>query len=109
MKTSEIKFTITLDERNHPEAIQWEAHDSGTEGVKPCKAVMISLFDAADKGTLRIDLWTKQLMIEEMQRFFYETFISMADTYERATNEKEMATDIRSFATHFGKTTKVVK
>jgi len=109
MKTSEIKFTITLDARNHPETIQWEAADSGTEGTKPCKAVMISLFDSADKGTLRIDLWTKQMMIEEMQRFFYETIVSMADTYERATNEKEVSKDIRDFAAHFGKTTRVLK
>ena len=109
MKTSDIKFTVTLDERKHPDAIHWEAKESGTEGVKPCKAVMISLWDSPDNGTLRIDLWTKQMMVEEMQRFFYESFLSMADTYERATNEKQIATNIREFATHFGKVTKVLK
>ncbi len=109
MKKSEIKFTITLDEKNNPETIHWEAKDSGTEGLKPCNAVMISLFDSTDRGTLRIDLWTKKMMVEEMQRFFYESLASMADTYERATNEKEIATDIRRFANHFGKATKVLK
>ncbi|MEO5572475.1 MAG: gliding motility protein GldC [Bacteroidia bacterium] len=109
MKTSDIKFTISLNDRNHPETIQWEAKDSGSEGVKPCKAVMISLWDSQDNGTLRIDLWTKQMMVDEMQRYFYETFISMADTYERATNEKEIAINIREFAIRFGKETKVLK
>jgi gliding motility-associated protein GldC len=109
MKNSEIKFNVRLDEKNHPETIKWEAKDSGTDGAKPCKAVMISLWDSADNGTLRIDLWTKQMMVDEMQRFFYETFMSMADTYERATNEKEVALNIRDFAIRFGKETKVLK
>ena len=109
MKKSEIKFTVALDQHNFPETIQWEAQDSGTEGIKPCKAVMISLWDSADNGTLRIELWTKQMMVEEMQRFFYETFMSMADTYERATTEKENAINIREFAANFGKATKVLK
>lgn len=109
MKTSEIKFTITVDNKNQPETIHWEAGDSGIEGVKPCKSVMISLWDSADNGTLRIELWTKQMMVEEMQRFFYETFLSMADTYERATNDKNISGDIREFASRFGKTTKVLQ
>jgi gliding motility-associated protein GldC len=109
MKTSEIKFTITLDENKNPETIEWEAEDSGTEGLKSCNAVMVSIFDSIDKGTLRIDLWTKEMMVEEMQLFFYETFASMADTYERATEEKAIATEIRRFANHFGKATKVLK
>lgn len=109
MKKSDIKFTVTLDKDNHPDTIQWEAKDSGVVGLKPCKSVMISLWDSADNGTLRIELWTKQMMVEEMQRFFYETFLSMADTYQRATNDKEVAVNIRDFATHFGKSTKVLK
>lgn len=109
MKTSDIKFTVTLDERDHPETIHWQAMDSGVDGLKSCKSVMISLWDSADKGTMRIELWTKQMMVEEMQRFFYETFLSMADTYQRATNEKETTHEIREFAKRFGKATKVLK
>ena len=108
MKTSDIKFTVTLDERNLPETILWQADNSGTEGVKPCKSIMISLWDSPDKGTLRIDLWTKQMPVDEMQRFFYESFLSMADTYQRATHEKEIANSIREFAKQFGRTTKVL-
>ena len=109
MKKSEIKFSIVLDEKNLPETIKWKADASGMEGEKPCKSIMISLWDSPDNGTLRIDLWTKQMMVEEMQRFFYETFVSMADTYQRATHEKEIAGVIREFAKVFGEKTKVLK
>ena len=103
MKISEIKFKITLDENNLPENISWEADDAGVKGIKNCKSFMISMWDSADTGTLRIDLWTKKMPVDEMQRFFYETFMSMADTYQRATNEKVHADLIREFATSLGK------
>ncbi len=109
MKKSQINFTVTLDEKNLPDSIEWEAQSSGVEGTKPCKSVLISLWDSTENGTMRIDLWTKKMMVEDMQRFFYETFVSMADTYDRATHDKETAVHIREFATHFGKVTKVLK
>ena len=58
---------------------------------------------------MRIDLWTKEMMVEEMQLFFYETLASMADTYERATHDKELSGDMRKFARTFGERTKVVR
>ena len=109
MKKSEINISVTLDNDNFPEDIRWEATGSGMEGLKAAKSLMISLWDSTDPGTLRIDLWTKKMMIEEMQRFFYETFSSMAETYERATQEKETAATIRQFAEQFGKATNVLK
>jgi len=80
MKKSEIKFTVSLDEQKQPLAIEWQADESGVEGVKSCKSLMISLWDEREKSTLRIDLWTKDMMVNEMQRFFYESLSSMADT-----------------------------
>jgi gliding motility-associated protein GldC len=109
MKKSQIKFNVTLDDKKNANHIEWEAEDSGVEGVKPCKSVIISLWDSTDNGTMRIDLWTKEMMVEDMKRFFYETFMSMADTYDRATSDKENSVQIREFATHFGKATKVLK
>lgn len=109
MKKSEIKFTVTLDDHNHPQAITWNAEDSGVEGDKPCKSIMLSLWDEKEQSTMRIDLWTKEMMVEEMQHFFYETFMSMADTYARATNDDPLTKNIRDFATQFGKATQVLK
>ena len=108
-KKSDIIISISLNEEKHPVAIQWQAEDSGTEGVRNSKAIMLSLFDQKDHTTMRIDLWTMEMMVEEMQLFFYETMASMADTYERATNDKDLSGEMRTFAKNFGMKTKVIK
>ncbi len=109
MKKSDIRFTVSLDENKVPETIHWTADDSGMEGDKECNSVMISIWDPKEKSTLRIDLWTSKMMVEEMQHFFYETFRSMADTYLRATNDEKTAEEITVFAEKFGKMSGVTK
>ncbi|MCB0410000.1 MAG: gliding motility protein GldC [Flavobacteriales bacterium] len=102
MKKSEINFKITLDENHVPENIEWEATDSGEDGLKECKALMMSLWDKNETNTMRIDIWTKEMMIDEMQHFFYQSIMTMSDTYERATNDKEIAKEMREFAQKMG-------
>lgn len=108
-KRSDIKISVTLDEKRHPVDIQWQADDSGVEGMRQSKGVMISLFDRKDHTTMRIDLWTNEMMVEEMQLFVYETMASMADTYERATNDKTLGGEMREFAKSFGLKTNILK
>ena len=102
MKNSEINFKIILDENHVPEKIEWQATDTGEEEVKECKALLVTLWDAKENNTLRIDLWTKQMMIDEMQHFFYQSLITMSDTYERATNDTEIANEMREFGKKMG-------
>lgn len=109
MKNSEIKFNITLDEEKIPQAITWEASDSGVEGIKPCKATMLAIWDANENTTLRIDLWTKDMMVDDMKRFFYESLASMADTYQRATNDAVLAGEMKKFADDFGRKSELFK
>lgn len=101
-KKSEINFTISLDENHVPEKIEWAASDTGEEGIKEAKAMIISLWDPKENNTLRIDLWTKDMMLDEMRHFFYQSIITMSDTYERATNDKEIAEEIREFGKKIG-------
>ena len=103
MIKSEIKFNVTLDEERIPQAINWEATDSGVAGVKDCLATMITVWDKQEKTTLRIDLWTKDMLIDDMKRFFYESLVTMADTYKRATQETELADDMKKFAEEFAR------
>jgi len=103
MINSEIKFNITLDDERIPQAMNWEATDSGIEGVKPCKATMITVWDANEGTTMRIDLWTKDMLIDDMKRFFYESLVTMADTYSRATQETELADEMKKFAAEFAR------
>ena len=58
---------------------------------------------------MRIDLWTQEMMVEEMQQFFFEMYMSMADTYQNATNDKDQAEKMRGFARQFGKEVSLIK
>ena len=109
MKTSEIKFIVTLDDEKIPQSITWEASGSGVQGIKPCKATMLSVWDATENTTLRIDLWTKDMLIDDMKRFFYESLMTMADTYQRATQDATLAGDMKKFADEFGKRSELFK
>lgn len=101
MPTSTITIDVHLDENKVPESIAWRATDSSAEAAQPAKAMMIAFWDGADKSALRIDLWTKDMMVDEMSDFFYQTFSTMADTYSRATKYKELSNDIKVFAKNF--------
>ena len=103
MTKSTIRIDVTLDDNRMPEAISWNASDTTAEEDRTARAFMISLWDPADRSALRIDLWTKAMMVDEMADFYYQTFMTMADTYERATRHKELSDDIRKFAKDFYK------
>ncbi len=102
MKKSEINFKVTLDENHVPEKIEWKADDAGENELKECKAFLLSLWDKSERNTLRIDLWTKEMMVDEMKHFYYQSIITMGDAYERATNDKEMANEIRDLGKKMG-------
>ena len=99
MQTSTITIDVHLDKDKVPENINWKA-DSTAE-VQKAKALMLSFWDSADKSALRIDLWTKDMMVDEMADFFYQTIMTMADTYNRATHNQEMVEDMKKFAKDF--------
>ena len=100
MKQSEINFKITLDDNNLPEKIDWSATEGGEQSSS--KAVMIALWDSKENNTLRIDLWTKDMMVDEMKQFYHQCLLSMADSFDRATGESATAKEMRGFAQHFG-------
>lgn len=98
--TSEIKFQIELDENKVPEQLFWTAQDGGiTE--KETKAILLSIWDSKEKETLRIDLWTKEMPVDEMKLFFHQTLVAMADTYQRATGDEKMADTMKDFCDYF--------
>ena len=98
--TSEIKFLVELDKNRKPEKLTWTAQDGGVEHEE-AKAMMVSLWDAKAQETLRIDLWTKEMPVDEMKVFFHQTLVAMADTFERATNDEKMAATMKDFCDYF--------
>lgn len=101
MNKSTINIDVALDDTRMVDSIEWRASDSGSQIPQQAKAMMISFWDSAEKTALRIDLWTKEMMVDEMADFFYQTMMTMADTYERATQHTELVEDMKKFAHDF--------
>ncbi len=108
-KQSDIKISVHLDDQMMPETITWFASDSELKEPSNCKAFMLSLWDEKSAETLRIDLWTKEMRQDEMDKFFFQTFMTMADTYMRANNQEELVHAIKDFAFSFGEKTGLIK
>ena len=100
-RTTEIKFTVLLDENKVPEKIEWEAGDAGFSGKKESKTLLVSLWDKEENLTMGIDLWTKEMVVDEMNVHFHQIFLKLADTYRRSTNNKVVADMIEKFSSDF--------
>ena len=99
-KTSQINIVVKTDEHNVPEAMNWTATDANISN-KECKAMILSVWDKDDKAALRMDLWTKEMMVDEMKMFFYQTLVTMADNFQKATGEDAIVEDLRDYCAHF--------
>ena len=98
--TSEISIKVELDENRIPEELHWSAPDGGVNN-EPSKAVLLSVWDHKAQEALRIDLWTKDMPLDEMKVFFHQTLRAMADTFERATSDEKMSATMRDFCDYF--------
>lgn len=98
--TSEIKLKVALDENKVPEEIRWSAEDGGIADQET-KAAFLSVWDSEHQESLRIDLWTKDMPMDEMKVFFHQTLMAMADTFQRATDDTKMSDTMRDFCDYF--------
>ena len=98
--TSEIKFLVNLDENRVPEKLTWTAQEGGVN-AEETKAVLLSIWDSKTKETLRIDLWTKDMPVDEMKLFFHQTLVAMSETFHRATGEEKMTATMKDFCDYF--------
>jgi gliding motility-associated protein GldC len=101
MHKSNISIDVYLDDQKVPEQIKWKASDSSADMDQVAKAMMLAFWDGADKSALRIDLWTKDMMVDEMADFYYQLLMTMADTFNRATNQPELSAELKEFAKDF--------
>ena len=103
-----INFKIHLDVNNIPEKIIWEASDNQKK-LNKAKAVMISIWDGKDKTSLKIDLWTKEMMAEEMKFFTFQILDSLAETYKKSVGDEKISDEIKDFAKKIGKMSNILK
>jgi gliding motility-associated protein GldC len=104
MSKSTISIDVFLDDHKMPERIEWMAEDTRLEEKQKAKAMMLALWDAAEKSALRIDLWTKDMMVDEMGDFFHQVLMTMADTLQRATRQEALSAEMKKFAEEFSRT-----
>ncbi len=100
MKTSDIRLSVQMDDEG-VETIRWQADDAPEPGPQEAKAMILALWDAAARNSLRIDLWSKDMSVDDMNDFVFQTLLSLADSYERATNNRELMAEIKLFAQDF--------
>jgi gliding motility-associated protein GldC len=96
MKTSTINFTVHLDQNNVPEKIHWDATEKPDAELSETKAISVALWDERQKNTLRIDLWTKDMPVMEMKRFFIDCIGGLGQTILTSTGDEFMAAETNS-------------
>lgn len=96
-----IDIEVILDEQNVPEEIRWQATDLVGYDKAVCRAMILALWDHTNKDTLRLDLWTRDMTIDEMKIFFHQTLVTMADTLEKSTTDDRISGDMRDFCDYF--------
>lgn len=102
MKKSEINFTVELDEQNIPENIVWNATDKPGDDDNT-KAISIAVWDDIEKNTMRLDLWTKDMPIYEMKKFYIDALGGLSQSLLTATGDENMAQKINSLCDNLGK------
>lgn len=101
MKETEINFKVSLDANNLPAKIEWSAPDAGQ--TSSCKSMMVALWDEKENNTLRIDLWTKDMSVDEMKKFYIQNILTLTDTYLKATNDETTTALVKDFFAEVGK------
>lgn len=102
-RSEEIKIKISLDDNRIPETMSWTATENQQESE--IKAMMLSVWDKAESNTMRVDLWNKEMSVDEMKQFVHQTLLTMADSFERATGDGKMAATMRDFCSYFAEKT----
>jgi len=101
MKKSEIKLVVELDDDQIPEKILWDADEKGSKGLSETKSMSLSLWDHETKNTMRIDLWTKDMPVEEMKRFYIDCLGGLGQSILNSTGDEYMNQEINSLCDKF--------
>jgi gliding motility-associated protein GldC len=108
-KKSEIKLIVDLDSNRVPEKIFWQAEDSEAKQPSECLSMMLSVWAKQEKVTMGIDLWTKEMTIDDMNIHVHQTLVKLTDTYLRATKNSEAAKLIENCSAAFAEKLNLLK
>jgi gliding motility-associated protein GldC len=96
MKKSTIQFTVELDQNNVPERILWDATDKPEGGSSETKSISIALWDHLQKNTMRIDLWAKDMPVEDMKKFYIDCIGGLSQSVLTSTGDEIMVNEIQA-------------
>jgi gliding motility-associated protein GldC len=99
-RTSEIRLAVHSG-ADGVTGIRWEADDAPEPGEQAAEAMILALWDGERRNAMRIDLWTPRLTVDDMNDFVYQTLLSLADSYHRATGNDDLMAEIKGFARAF--------
>ena len=106
-KKETLTVDVIMDENMIPESINWRSTQENNKKEEASAALMY-FWNTKNKETFNLDLWTKKMSIEEMNMMIFQSFMTIANTYERATSEDQLANAMRDFAEFFGEKTKIL-
>ena len=96
MSNNIIKIKVNTDENHVPTDIVWSA-EGGKIKNRKAKAMALAMWDEKDGITMNMDLWTKDMSVDEMKRFVCDNMMTLANTLETATSDKGHAEAMRGF------------
>jgi gliding motility-associated protein GldC len=100
MTTSDIRVSVSMNDEGIQD-IRWEADDALETASQQAKAMILALWDGVERNAMRIDLWTVDMTVEDMNDFVFQTLISLAESYGNATGNKSMSAELKIFAREF--------
>ena len=106
-KKERLTVDVSMDDNLVPETIEWKSSQKNKDSEK-ASAALIYFWNAEKNETYNLDLWTKEMSIEEMNKMIFQTLMTLANTYERATNEDQLANAMRDFSQFFGERTEIL-
>ena len=69
---------------------------------------MLSIFERKSKETLKIDLWTKDMPVNDMFILYHQNMMGMATSLEKSTGEVKLAEGLRDYCAFFAEKTKIL-
>ncbi len=107
-ESKNIAIEVELDENKIPEKIMWSALDGNVE-KEEAQALLMSLWDGKNQEALRMDLWVKEMPIDQMNVFFHQSLVMMSQTFLRATQNEKMSATMNDFCDYFAEKLEISK
>ena len=98
MTKAHIDIQVELDEKRMPTRIIWKADEALSDQENETKAMRLSIWDDKEQHTLRLELWTQALRIDEMKRFYIDMLGDMSQSILNATGDTFMSEKLRKIS-----------